>query len=144
MSRHSYVVVDMADPGASIVMLAVAQLCQDCEAITAAGNGRCARCGSQSLLSIAKVLNREEEEKPPVHPVEVRISIGGDNFEYVQRVLSELDREAFLRDADSFRMCSGGAGGSYSVTTVTRDISAEDFRAELAAWFERRRAGGAR
>jgi hypothetical protein len=42
------------------VDLPVAQLCQDCNTISAAPNGCCVRCGSQSLLSLAKVLNRED------------------------------------------------------------------------------------
>ena len=44
-----------------IIELCDAQLCQDCEAITAPQNGRCGRCGSQSLLSLASVLNRRAE-----------------------------------------------------------------------------------
>ena len=56
----SLAIVDLACPEMAIVPLEQAQLCQDCEAITAAPNGRCQRCGSRALLSVAKVLNREE------------------------------------------------------------------------------------
>lgn len=51
--------LDLADAAAAIVPLASAELCIDCEAITEARNGRCGRCGSRALLSLAKVLNRE-------------------------------------------------------------------------------------
>lgn len=55
----SLAIVDLARPDVAIVPLDQAQLCQDCDAITAACNGRCLRCGSQALLSLATVLNRE-------------------------------------------------------------------------------------
>ena len=58
----SYGIVDLSNAGAPIVMLDQAQLCQDCNAITAARTGQCLRCGSQSLLSLANVLNRKTEE----------------------------------------------------------------------------------
>lgn len=45
---------------APVVFLDHAQLCQDCEAITDAPEGRCLRCDSRALLSLASVLNRKE------------------------------------------------------------------------------------
>jgi hypothetical protein len=57
----SYGIVDLSNAAAPIVMLDQAHLCQDCNAITAAPNGHCLRCGSQSLLAIANVLNRDVE-----------------------------------------------------------------------------------
>jgi hypothetical protein len=59
----SYGIVDLSNAGAPILMLDQAQLCQDCNAITAASGGRCLRCGSQALLSLAGVLNRSTESK---------------------------------------------------------------------------------
>lgn len=76
----------------------------------------------------------ETIEQPPIHPVEVRISIGGDDWEYVQRMLAELYSESRHRGPESFQMFSGGAGGSYSVTTARRDITPEAFHEELHAW----------
>ena len=58
----SLAIVDLARPDVAIVPLDQAQLCQDCNAITAALNGRCLRCGSQSLLNLASVLNRKTED----------------------------------------------------------------------------------
>lgn len=50
---------ELARAHVAIVPLDQARLCVDCEAITAAHNGGCLRCGSQSLLSLASVLNRK-------------------------------------------------------------------------------------
>jgi len=45
---------------AGIVRLAKAALCVDCERISEAAGDRCPRCGSRSLLSLARILNRRE------------------------------------------------------------------------------------
>lgn len=45
------------------VPLDVAHLCQDCSLITAAAGGHCT-CGSQSLLRLASILNRETKKRP--------------------------------------------------------------------------------
>ena len=45
-------------PG-GIVQLRKAALCVDCEHISEAEGERCPRCGSPSLLSMARILNRE-------------------------------------------------------------------------------------
>lgn len=72
--------------------------------------------------------------KPPQHPIEVRITIGGEDWQYVRRIISELHTEANWREPEHFQMYGGGAGGSYSVTTTQRDIKPEDFRRELEEW----------
>jgi hypothetical protein len=119
------------------VDLQPAHLCQDCNGITAAPNGRCARCGSQSLLSLAGVLNRVSDPAP-VHPVECRISIGGEEWSYVQEMMRKLAQEAQERDPATFQMFGAcGFGGSYAVTTKKCDVSPEQYRAELQAWRER-------
>lgn len=46
-------------PKFDVLMLAEAQLCEDCTAITRAPFGACERCGSESLLALRGVLNRE-------------------------------------------------------------------------------------
>ena len=61
MMARSYEIVDLSDDGAACVPLKKAQLCIDCEAITDGADGRCGVCGSQALLSIARVLDREAE-----------------------------------------------------------------------------------
>jgi hypothetical protein len=42
-----------------VIDLPSAHYCQDCDGISTAPNGHCARCGSRSLLSLAAVLNRK-------------------------------------------------------------------------------------
>jgi predicted ATP-dependent serine protease len=59
----SYGIVDLSNSRAPIVMLGQAQLCQDCEAISSAPTGTCERCGSFALLSLASVLNRNQESR---------------------------------------------------------------------------------
>ena len=53
---------DMGTPlhGGGIVPLRKAVLCVDCEHVSAATGERCPRCGSPSLLSLARILNRRE------------------------------------------------------------------------------------
>lgn len=77
-----------------------------------------------------------ENEKAPIHPFEVRISIGADEWDYVIRQLRELLDMAETRTAESMQSFGGGAGGCYSVTTATRDISPAAYREELSAWFD--------
>lgn len=43
-----------------IIPLDYAVLCVDCRAITRAVNSHCPACGSQSVLNLAKVLDRKE------------------------------------------------------------------------------------
>ena len=85
-------------------------------------------------------MDDNEKDHPPLHPVEVRISIGGEDWEYVRKALRELSAEAGWRHPDSFQMVSGGAGGSYSVTTAERNVSIEQFHKELHEWCERNRS----
>lgn len=69
----------------------------------------------------------------PQHAFEVRINIGGETWDYVVRTLDELAEHVAGHGPDC-NMCSGGAGGSHSVTITTRDVSVEQFRAELEEW----------
>jgi len=43
-----------------ILRLRRAALCVDCEHISESDGDRCPRCGSASLLSLARILNRRE------------------------------------------------------------------------------------
>ena len=52
-------IVEMPKAG-GILRLQRAALCIDCEHISEATGCRCPRCGSASLLSLARVLNRKE------------------------------------------------------------------------------------
>jgi hypothetical protein len=88
-------------------------------------------------------VSAEEREKPPVSPITVTITLNAEDWDYVQRRLNELAQEAETRTPVCFGMWGGGAGGSYSVTTSTRDISPVDYRRELDDWFQRIRKAGA-
>lgn len=75
-----------------------------------------------------------DDPAPPVPPIAVRISIGADDWGYVQRRLREIADEADGRVQGNFQMYGGGGGGSYSVHTTLRDVSIEQYHAELEAW----------
>ena len=47
--------------GGGMVQLNRAALCVNCEHISAAEGERCPRCGSPSLLGLARILNRMEK-----------------------------------------------------------------------------------
>lgn len=50
----------------AVIALAEAQLCQDCNFISAAPLGACARCASKALLALAPVLDRKEGTRDAV------------------------------------------------------------------------------
>ena len=80
-----------------------------------------------------------EESTVPAHPFEVRINIGGDDWDYVLRTMERL-AEHLREHGPECGMCSGGAGGSHSVSIAKRNISVEEFHAELQAWHSKLRA----
>jgi hypothetical protein len=47
------------------IALAQAVLCQDCETVSNTPHRYCPACGSQSLLQLARVLNRQQKDAPP-------------------------------------------------------------------------------
>lgn len=72
---------------------------------------------------------------PPRHPFEVRITIGGDDWDYITRTMAELVEH--LKDHGSnCSLASGGAGGSHSVNVEKRDITPEQYHSELASWHQ--------
>jgi len=71
----------------------------------------------------------------PLHPFEVKISIGANTHEFITRALTDI-----LRTFEAGGMVngmSGGWDGSYAVTTHTRDISPDAYRQELEKWFDK-------
>jgi len=48
----------------NLVRLQTAVLCANCDVISEGLNGRCVSCGSQSLLSLSRVLGRTIEAEP--------------------------------------------------------------------------------
>lgn len=75
----------------------------------------------------------------PAHPFEVTITIGADDWEYVQRVMHELAQHIGDRDPSTAPMISGGAGGGHGVTVAQREIRVNAYHLELEQWMERRR-----
>lgn len=51
-------------PNTNLVRLRTAVLCANCEVISEGLNGHCAGCGSQSLLSLSRVLGGTIESEP--------------------------------------------------------------------------------
>jgi hypothetical protein len=76
----------------------------------------------------------------PRHPFEVKINIGGDDWDYVLRAILELAYHLKDNGPEFSMMCSGGGGGSHHVTIARRDITPEAFHAELEAWSEAQQA----
>lgn len=70
----------------------------------------------------------------PLHPFEVRITIGANTREYIVDTLRELAADFA---AGRGGMASGGWNGSHSVTVAARDITPEQYRAELREWADR-------
>lgn len=80
--------------------------------------------------------------KPPQHPVEVVIHIGGENWEYIAHRLRELASE-LREDRGQYYGggFGGGGGGCFSVTIARREVSIEDYRKELDTWWMSQKEG---
>lgn len=79
-----------------------------------------------------------DETKPPQHAFEVTIRIGGNDWDYVLRTMDELAYH--LKDHGSeCGISSGGWNGSHSVDIAKREISPDEYRAELAEWMDNAR-----
>lgn len=82
----------------------------------------------------------EENPKPPRSPIEVEVTIGAEDMDYVARRLLDLAHMADERTPETFQMFGGGAGGNIQLTTRTRDVSVEQYRVELDAWWRATKA----
>ncbi len=60
MKKRMDLIEDNAPSPLGTVRLRRAALCVNCEHISEATGEKCPRCGSPSLLSLARILNREE------------------------------------------------------------------------------------
>lgn len=78
-----------------------------------------------------------DPDPPPVAPITVRIEIRAERWDYVESTLRSLLQGTDGRDPSTFQIMSGGGGGSHHATTTTRDVSTEEYRAELEAWRQR-------
>jgi hypothetical protein len=86
-----------------------------------------------------RVANEILLEPAPLHPFEVLIFIGGDDWKYVQRAIEEIAAHMAGRTPETTPMMSGGTGGSHSITVAAREISPNGYHLELQQWLERRR-----
>jgi hypothetical protein len=109
----------------------MADVCPGCEKNRVCGSIPCSICGTYP-----KVIQQQEKIAPPLHPFDLRIHIGGEDWEYVRRSLRELLDHVEERDAADAGIISGGAGGCFSLHVTRREISVEDYQAELQAWWE--------
>ena len=76
-----------------------------------------------------------QANQPPQHPFELRISIGGNDWEYVLRTLDEI--AAHIRQhGPECGLSSGGWNGCHSVDIQTREVTPAQYREELEAWMQ--------
>ena len=74
---------------------------------------------------------------PPKHAYELTVQIGADDWPTVIREIERL--AAHIEDhGPECSMSSGGYGVASSVNIVTRDVTPEQYRKELAEWMEKR------
>lgn len=79
-----------------------------------------------------------EKEAPPRHAFELTVKIGGDDWDYVLRVMAEL-ADHLQEHGPECSMCSGGGGGCHSVHIERREVSPEEYHRELQEWMARTR-----
>lgn len=93
---------------------------------------------TEQIDSEAAAVTMLPKEKPPKHPFELSLQIGGETWELVVHELYEMARhvEEHGPNCTSF---GGGGGTAHTVTIEKRDISPADYRKELQDWFERQR-----
>lgn len=84
-------------------------------------------------------MSDEPKQAPPQHTFEVSIRIGGETWEYVERVINEIAEYVKAHGPDA-NLISGGAGGCHGVTVMTREISPETYLEELEVWWRSLRA----
>lgn len=70
----------------------------------------------------------------PRHAFEVRISIGGNDWDYVRRTMKELLDMVEDRKPEEVGCASGGWNGCHSIDVQRRDVTPDKFREELEAW----------
>ena len=79
-----------------------------------------------------RVTSMSEVISAPLHAFEVKVSIGANTKEYLIEALREILQT--FEEGNIGNSCSGGWHGSYSVTSHVRNITPEDYRAELEQW----------
>jgi hypothetical protein len=61
-----------------------------------------------------------------MHPFEVRISIGGDDWDYILRAVADIAKHSIERGPDHIGLCSGGGAVGATVIQhrpVPQDVS---------------------
>jgi hypothetical protein len=74
---------------------------------------------------------------PPKHAFEVKITIGANTREYIERALEQI---SFDVSRGSTNVASGGWDGSYSFDVAERDIAPDAYRDELQKWMDNERS----
>ena len=70
----------------------------------------------------------------PQHAYELRITIGGESWDYVKQAIEEISQHIRDREPGEVGVCSGGGGGCRSIDLQRREVSPEQYRKELEAW----------
>jgi hypothetical protein len=73
-----------------------------------------------------------EKAKAPLHAFELKISVGANTKEYLERALEEILQR--IKRGNLGNAMSGGWDGSYAVTIAERDITPDAYRSELEEW----------
>lgn len=68
----------------------------------------------------------------PLHPFEIRISIGTNTREFILDRLREMVEQ--FSNGECPQSFGGGYDGNYSITTAIRDVTPAQYRQELEEW----------
>lgn len=87
-----------------------------------------------------------KDAPPPQHAFELRVHVGGEDWEMTLRELERLV-DHVRGHGPACNISSGGGGTSSQVSVGKRDVSPEQYRDELEAWMlqrrrDRKRRGG--
>ena len=70
----------------------------------------------------------------PQHKFELKITIGGESWDYVKSAIDEISQHLHDREPENVGVCSGGGGGCHSIDLQRREVSPEQYRKELEEW----------
>lgn len=77
------------------------------------------------------------DTEAPQHAFELRLSVGGETWELTLKEMQRLVDEVYARGPLA-GLQSGGGGTAANLLVATRDVSPEQYRAELDEWFQGR------
>ena len=76
---------------------------------------------------------------PPRHAFELRIALGANTWEFVNRAIDDIRRD-LDRNREHTGCASGSPDGCYSIDIQRRDITPAAYREELREWSDADRA----